>query len=82
MEVKDKEFAPEGECRWTARDRVVIARMEQYLDKSESMKVEIEELELLLGPEDSQVDLEYHLCKNNYRFDVVQIYCFRINIKL
>ena len=22
------------------------------------------------------------LCKNNYRFDVVQIYCFRINIKL
>ena len=21
----------------------------------------------------------YHLCKNNYRFDVVQIYCFRIN---
>ena len=24
----------------------------------------------------------YHLCKNNYRFDVVQICCFRINIKL
>ena len=24
----------------------------------------------------------YHLCKNNYRFDVVQIYCFLINIKL
>ena len=26
--------------------------------------------------------LDYHLCKNNYRFDVVQIYCFRINFKL
>ena len=25
---------------------------------------------------------EYHLCKNNYRVDVVQIYCFRINVKL
>ena len=28
------------------------------------------------------LDSGYHLCKNNYRFDVVQIYCFRINIKL
>ena len=24
----------------------------------------------------------YHPCGNNYRFDVVQIYCFRINLKL
>ena len=35
----------------------VIAKMEQHLDRSENMKVEIEELELLLGPEDSEVDL-------------------------
>ena len=29
MEVEDQEFAFEGEYRWTARDRVVIARTEQ-----------------------------------------------------
>ena len=40
MEVEDQEFAYEGEHWWTARDRVVFARMEQYLDRSESMKVE------------------------------------------
>ena len=47
----------EGEHRWTARDRTVIARMEQYLDENDNMRVEIEELEFLLGPEDSEVDL-------------------------
>ena len=31
---------------------MVIARMEQYLSKSDRMRVEIEELESLLGPED------------------------------
>ena len=31
--------------------------MEQYPNEIDSMKVEIEELELLLGPEDSKVDL-------------------------
>ena len=46
-----------GEHRWTARDRTVIAKMEQYLNESDNMKEEIEELELLLGPEDSEVDL-------------------------
>ena len=61
MEVEDQEFAHEGEYRWTARHRVVTSRMEQYLDRSESMKVEIEELELLLGPEDSEIDLRYIL---------------------
>ena len=29
-----------------------------------------------------QNDRWYHPRGNNYRFDVVQIYCFRINIKL
>ena len=36
MVVEDQEFAYEGEYRWTARDRVVIARMEQYLNESET----------------------------------------------
>ena len=35
---------------WSARDRAIIAKTEQYLEKSESIKVEIEELEYLLGP--------------------------------
>ena len=39
----------------SARDRTVIARTKQYLEKSESIKVEIEELESLLGPDDSDV---------------------------
>ena len=45
-----------------ARERTVIARMEQHLDASDCMKLEIEELEeLLLGPEDSEVNLRYIL---------------------
>ena len=40
---------------WTARDRTVIAKTKQYLEDRESMK-EDEELESLLGPEDSEVD--------------------------
>ena len=51
----------EGEHRWTARDRTVIARMEQYLNKNDNMKVEIEELEFLLGPEDPEVHLRHIL---------------------
>ena len=47
----------EGEHRWSARDRTVIARMEQYLNENDNIRVEIEELEFLLGPEDSEVDL-------------------------
>ena len=42
---------------WTARDREVIARMEQYPNKSDNMGVGIEELESLVGPEDSEVNL-------------------------
>ena len=47
-----------GEHRWPARDRVVTARIVQYLDRSESMEVDIAELGYcLLGPEDSVVDI-------------------------
>ena len=49
----------ECEHRWTARDRTVIAKMERYLTESDNMKVEIEKLELLLGTEDSEVDLRF-----------------------
>ena len=63
MEVTDQEFACgkeyEGEYRWTARDRVIARR--EHLDRSESQKVGVEELELLLGPEDPQLDLRFIL---------------------
>ena len=56
-EVEDEESGSyekelEGEHRWTARNRTVIARMGQYPNKSDSMRVDIEELESLLGPGD------------------------------
>ena len=35
--------------------------MDQYLNKSDSMKVEIEELESLLGTEDLEVNLRHIL---------------------
>ena len=46
------EMEPQGSS-WTARERGVIARMEKYLNESDCMKLKIEELELLLGPEDA-----------------------------
>ena len=39
----------------------MIAQVEQYLCESDNMKVEVEELELLLGPEDSEIDWRYIL---------------------
>ena len=53
-----------GEHRWTAHDRAVMAKMVQYLDRSESMKVEIEALEYcLLEGEESEVDIR-HIAMN------------------
>ena len=57
MQVEDQEncscgMEHGGEHRWTARDRVVVKRMEQYLDETDSRRVEVEELEHLLVPED------------------------------
>ena len=55
--VEERQWHIEVEDQtWNARDRTVIARMEQYLEKSDSMKAQVEELESLLGPEDSDVD--------------------------
>ena len=42
---------------WSARERTIIARTKKYLDESYSLKVEVEELEDLLGPDDTDVDL-------------------------
>ena len=42
---------------WSAHERTIIARMENYLNKNGCLKLDIEELELLMGPEDSDVNL-------------------------
>ena len=41
---------------WSAKERTITARTKQYLEKSFCVKVEVEELESLLGPDDSGVD--------------------------
>ena len=41
---------------WNARERTIIARTKQYLERSYSVKVRVEELEGVLGPEDVDVD--------------------------
>ena len=62
MDVEDQENCScgmeyGGEHRWTVRDGAGIARVLQYLDENDSMKVKVVESELLLAPEDSEVDL-------------------------
>ena len=42
---------------WNARERTIIARIKQYLERSFSVKVQLEALEDLLGPDDVDVDL-------------------------
>ena len=54
------EMEAQGSC-WGARDRTVFAGMENYLNKNDCFKLDIEELELLLGPEDPDVNLRYIL---------------------
>ena len=46
---------------WSAHERTVIARMEKCLNDSDCMKLEIEKVELLMGPKDSEVNLRYIL---------------------
>ena len=52
---------------WDTRERTVLRKMEQYLNESDCMKLEIEELEVPLGPEDSEVNLRYILRNANRR---------------
>ena len=42
---------------WNARERTIIARTKQFLERSFSVKVQVEAPEALLGPEDVDVDL-------------------------
>ena len=42
--------------KWKAGDGVREKERRQYLEESESAKVEVEELESLLGPDDSEVN--------------------------
>ena len=48
-------YEAEGEG-WSARERTIIARTEQFLERSFSVKVRVEELGGLLFPEDVDVD--------------------------
>ena len=50
MEVEELELDLdcESDHRWTACERTLIDKMEKYLDASESMRVEISELEHFL----------------------------------
>ena len=41
---------------WNARERTVIASTKQFLGRSRSVKVQVEAMEGLLGPEDVDVD--------------------------
>ena len=68
--IEDMQCGTEMEVHgssWSARERTVIARIEKYLNESDCMNLEIEELELLLGPEDSEVNLRYILTNASRR---------------
>ena len=41
---------------WSARERTIISRTKQCLEERKTIKVDIEELETLLGPDDIDVD--------------------------
>ena len=41
---------------WNARERTIIARTKQFLERSRSEKVQVEALEALLGPDDVDGD--------------------------
>ena len=59
--IEDIQWQTEMEVHgssWDACERTVIVGLEQ-----DCLKLESEELELLLGPEDSEINLRYLLCK-------------------
>ena len=55
FEEEQGHFEVEDQTR-SVRDRTVIARTKRYLEESKISKVEVEDLESLLGPDDSDVD--------------------------
>ena len=54
---EEQELLGAEDQMWCAKERTIIARTKQYLERSYSLKVEVEELEDLLGPDD--VDLDF-----------------------
>ena len=55
FEEEQRHFEVEDQM-WSAKERTIIARTKQLLERSYGVKVEVEELEDLLGPEDVDVD--------------------------
>ena len=55
--VRDHGRCEEEGRGWNARERTIIARIKPYLERSFSVKVQVEALEASLGPEDADVDL-------------------------
>ena len=55
--VRDHGSCEEEGKGWNARERTIIARTKQFLERSRSVKVQVEALQALLGPEDVDVDL-------------------------
>ena len=51
FEEEQERFVVEDQM-WSARERTIISKTTQYLEESYSVKVEVEELEDLLGPDD------------------------------
>ena len=56
FEEEQERFVVEDQM-WSAKERTIIARPKQYLEENYSVKVEVEELEDLLGPDDVDVDV-------------------------
>ena len=49
----------DANLRWTARERLFVDKMEQDLEKSESIQVEVTDLQhYFLGPEDAGICVE------------------------
>ena len=66
FEREQGSYEEEGRA-WNARERTIIARTKQFLERSYSVKVRVEELEGLLGPEDVDVDFRRILERSKRR---------------
>ena len=55
------------EAAGVSAERKVIAKMEDYLNQHDNVKVEVEELELMMSPEDPEVNLRYVLMNASRR---------------
>ena len=56
--VRDHGRYEEERRVWNARERTIITRTKQFLERSRSVKVQVEALEALLGQKDVYVDLK------------------------